>query len=68
MYYPPEHFNGPNRPNLEGLTAGDWFLFCGHCGYQHRVNTIIRPECPECRKGIMHCCRVTSDDMEEAKR
>lgn len=58
--------HGDKEPNLRGLKVGDWFLFCGWCGWQGKPNTVSNSKCPDCRKQLMEC-QVEQKDADEGK-
>lgn len=40
---------GTKKADLSELQPGQWVMFCGHCGYQHKPDCMIKNECPNCR-------------------
>jgi hypothetical protein len=56
--------HGDKSPDIAGLKMGDWFLFCGHCGFQSKANTAVNNKCPDCRKPLM-ICTVEAKDLEK---
>lgn len=56
--------HGDKEPNIKGLKVGDWFLFCGWCGWQGKENTVSNPRCPDCRRHPVMQCTVEQKDLE----
>jgi hypothetical protein len=54
---------GRKKPDLTNLKTGQWVMFCGHCGYTHKPDCMIKPECPECRSRMQQIHAPAKPDM-----
>ncbi len=48
--------------DLAGMTVGDWFLGCRHCGIQWEKRAGGYPRCSRCDRGL-NIYTVTEEDM-----